>query len=153
MIKPGVNTTYQNTTKEREGRGFSKNELKEAGMSIKNALRIGLPVDKRRKTSYQKNIKIIVSTIKRIEKMRAVKTKKTSEKSTTKKEVKAKQVKKEEIPLENIPGVGPKTAERLKDAGYKNSEDIAKTSPEKLAEIKGISKKSAKELVEKAKGI
>jgi predicted flap endonuclease-1-like 5' DNA nuclease len=61
--------------------------------------------------------------------------------------------KKEGTPLEEIAGVGPKTAERLREAGYSSAEDIAKADVDALAEIKGISKKSATELIDNAKGL
>jgi len=45
--------------KTREGRGFSRKELIQAGLNLKEALKIGLPIDKRRKTVHEENIKIL----------------------------------------------------------------------------------------------
>ena len=44
---------------ERGGRGFSRSELKKAGLSVAEALRTGLPIDSRRKTVHEKNIQVI----------------------------------------------------------------------------------------------
>jgi large subunit ribosomal protein L13e len=42
----------------REGKGFSRKELKKAGFSLKQALRIGIPVDSRRRTIHSENVKL-----------------------------------------------------------------------------------------------
>jgi ribosomal protein L13E len=43
----------------RNGRGFSLEELKKAGVNPAEAKRLKLPVDKRRKTAHDKNVKAI----------------------------------------------------------------------------------------------
>ncbi len=43
----------------RIGKGFSLGELKEAGLDVNTAIRLGIPVDKRRKTSWNHNVKIL----------------------------------------------------------------------------------------------
>ena len=40
----------------RKGRGFSRSELKEAGLSIHSAIKLGIRTDSLRKTKHQKNI-------------------------------------------------------------------------------------------------
>jgi large subunit ribosomal protein L13e len=40
----------------KRGRGFSPNEIKEAGISKQKAQQMGLPIDMRRKTSHEKNV-------------------------------------------------------------------------------------------------
>jgi hypothetical protein len=47
---------FKNDGKERFGRGFSREELKKAGSSLKEAVKLGLPVDNKRKTSHDKNV-------------------------------------------------------------------------------------------------
>jgi len=42
--------------KMRFGKGFSKGELKEAGVDFKQALRLTIPVDLRRKTRHEENV-------------------------------------------------------------------------------------------------
>ncbi len=39
------------------GRGFSRGELKEAGIGVKRALKLGISVDLRRKTKHEENVK------------------------------------------------------------------------------------------------
>jgi len=43
----------------RRGRGFSRDELKEAGIDPKQALRSGVPIDLRRNTKHKENVKIL----------------------------------------------------------------------------------------------
>jgi len=43
----------------RKGKGFSTGELREAGLDSKQALKLGVPIDLRRKTKHEENIKIL----------------------------------------------------------------------------------------------
>ncbi|MCL2358868.1 MAG: ribosomal protein L13e [Nitrososphaerota archaeon] len=45
--------------KQKQGRGFSINELKAAGVSKQQAKKAGLPVDVRRKSQHDQNIQAI----------------------------------------------------------------------------------------------
>ncbi len=45
--------------KKRAGKGFSVGELKEAGLCLKRALKLGLPVDPRRRTIHEENVKLL----------------------------------------------------------------------------------------------
>jgi large subunit ribosomal protein L13e len=47
--------------KQKPGKGFSPNELKQAGVTKQKARRIGLPVDLRRKSTHSENIKAITA--------------------------------------------------------------------------------------------
>jgi len=177
MFEPKVRINYNNMHKKRNGRGFSRKELVEAGLSVDEALWIGIPVDVKRKTLYEENVETISSMLDYIkelqkeyeeqkkvelERQEEVKAEKESKKKKAKPEKKTKKEKEPEMvvpeeapeaerPLEMIPGIGPKTAERLIEAGYNSVDDIANATVEKLAEIKGISEKSATEMIEKAK--
>ncbi|HVP25535.1 MAG TPA: DNA repair and recombination protein RadA [Methanomicrobiales archaeon] len=53
--------------------------------------------------------------------------------------------------IEDLPGVGPTTAEKLKEAGYISVESIATASPAELSEVAEISEAVAKKLVKAAK--
>jgi RecA/RadA recombinase len=53
-------------------------------------------------------------------------------------------------PLCTIRGVGPKTAEKLIEAGLKTPEDVACKRPEELADMLGITKKAARDIVNNA---
>lgn len=45
--------------KTREGRGFSLNELKQAGLTIFDAKRIGIYLDLRRKSAHAQNVEYL----------------------------------------------------------------------------------------------
>jgi ribosomal protein L13E len=45
--------------KQRSGRGFSREELKKAGLNTAEAKKLEIPVDKRRKTAHDQNVEII----------------------------------------------------------------------------------------------
>jgi large subunit ribosomal protein L13e len=45
--------------KQRSGRGFSLEELKKAGLNPAEAKRLKIPVDKRRKTAHDQNVKAV----------------------------------------------------------------------------------------------
>ncbi len=47
---------FKEPEKQREGRGFSRDELREAGSSIREALRFRICIDHKRKTAHQQNI-------------------------------------------------------------------------------------------------
>ncbi|MBN1914230.1 MAG: transcription termination/antitermination protein NusA [Candidatus Omnitrophica bacterium] len=57
------------------------------------------------------------------------------------------------ISLEELPGVGEKTLTALKDAGFKNLDDILNASPQDLTQVKGIAEKKAEKIIEQAKKI
>jgi ribosomal protein L13E len=45
--------------KTRKGKGFSRSELRETGLDSKQALKMDIPIDLRRKTKREENIKIL----------------------------------------------------------------------------------------------
>ena len=47
---------FKNDGKQRFGRGFSREELRKAGSSLKEAIKLGLLVDDRRKTVHDENV-------------------------------------------------------------------------------------------------
>ena len=54
--------------------------------------------------------------------------------------------------LEDIPGIGPKTAESLKEAGFKTVKSLAKADPEKLMDkVDGIGEATATQIIEEAR--
>lgn len=50
--------------KERSGRGFSREELKKAGLSKTDAKKLRIPVDARRKTTYTENLEALSAYVK-----------------------------------------------------------------------------------------
>jgi large subunit ribosomal protein L32e len=54
--------------------------------------------------------------------------------------------------LEDVPGIGPKTAESLKEAGFKTVKSLAKADPEKLMDkVDGIGEATATQIIEEAR--
>lgn len=62
-VKPLV---FKKGGQKRFGKGFSLNELKAAGITVKEAQKLGIPIDVRRKTAHEENIKILNELIKSI---------------------------------------------------------------------------------------
>ena len=58
LIKPII---FKKGGKKRCGKGFSREELKKARLSLREALKLSIPIDSRRKTIHDEN----VNTIKR----------------------------------------------------------------------------------------
>jgi large subunit ribosomal protein L13e len=56
QLKPIV---HCQTGKERMGKGFSPDELKEAGLTAVDAAKLGISVDRKRKTSREENIETL----------------------------------------------------------------------------------------------
>jgi large subunit ribosomal protein L13e len=57
-VKPKV---FKKGGKQRCGKGFSGEELKKAGLSFKDALKLGIPVDSKRRTAHEENVDAIKS--------------------------------------------------------------------------------------------
>lgn len=59
ISKPKVRAFVKRKRKIGKGKGFSRDELAEVGLSFRRALKLGIPVDTRRKTKHKKNIEIL----------------------------------------------------------------------------------------------
>jgi DNA repair protein RadA len=53
--------------------------------------------------------------------------------------------------IEDLPGIGPKTAEKLRDSGYSTVEKIAVSSPKDLCELADLGETVATKIIEAAK--
>jgi large subunit ribosomal protein L13e len=45
--------------KQRIGKGFSREELKKAGTNLKDALKMGIPTDPKRRTAHDENVETL----------------------------------------------------------------------------------------------
>jgi Ran GTPase-activating protein (RanGAP) involved in mRNA processing and transport len=54
--KPKV---FKKGRRQRSGKGFSRQELKKAGLSRAEALRLDIPVDSRRRTVHEENVNVV----------------------------------------------------------------------------------------------
>ncbi len=80
-VKPFV---FKKGGKQRLGKGFSLGELEEVKLSLKQALKLGIPVDSRRRTVHENNIKSLnefLATVVKPSKASRPATKKKSEKA------------------------------------------------------------------------
>lgn len=75
---------------------------------------------------------------------------KRSKKSTTKKETKEKEPEKKITSIQDLPGVGPSTAAKLEEAGYRSLEAIAAAPVDQIAGTAGIGEKTARKMIEAA---
>ena len=72
--------------KQRSGRGFSRDEIEKAGINATEALKVGLPVDFRRKTAHEENVDAVKAYM---EKVKAEAKPKPKPKSKSKKKPKS----------------------------------------------------------------
>jgi len=121
--------------KTRKGKGFSREELREVGLSFGEALKQGIPIDTRRSTKHEEN----VTKLKAYSKV-------LRPKPSAKKKEKI-------VELSEVKGVGSRTAEKLKEAGIGNANQLAASSPQTVAEALGSSEKRANRLVEDARSL
>jgi len=54
---------FKQDGKQREGRGFSRGELAKAGSHMKEALKLHIPLDPRRKTVHDENVEILLKLL------------------------------------------------------------------------------------------
>ena len=64
---------------------------------------------------------------------------------------KGENIETKEIEIEEVPGVGPKTAEKIKEAGYTTVESIAVAAPQDLADIAEISEGTCNKIIAEAR--
>jgi predicted flap endonuclease-1-like 5' DNA nuclease len=131
------------TRNRRPGRGFSRGEVRQAGISGYQIKVMGVRVDKRRKSVHPANVERLREMAKGI-KPPASKTRKARAKVPSK-------PKKAAVPLTDIPGLGPKRAEQLASAGVKSAQDIVGKDAEKLSKASGVPQKTLEKYIEEGK--
>jgi len=65
-----VQSAVQKKGGTKEGRGFSRGELREVGVDLKQALKLGMPIDLRRKTKHEENVKALKQHLRSLAKKR-----------------------------------------------------------------------------------
>jgi predicted flap endonuclease-1-like 5' DNA nuclease len=122
--------------KTRKGRGFSREELRDVGLSFTEALKLGIPIDTKRSTKHQENVKTLEAYAEEFELKPTLK----GEKGKI-------------LELTEVEGIGPKTAEKLRGVGVETANELASSNPEKIMEATGSSKKRASALIEDARSL
>lgn len=69
---------FKRDGEQRYGRGFSREELKKAGLNLREALKLDIPVDSRRKTAHKENVNTLRRFLKRKKKTSKPKKRKKS---------------------------------------------------------------------------
>ncbi len=137
----------------RQGRGFSLQELKEAGIGLADARWMAIPIDSRRKTHHPENVRLLQDFIKRIKKLektaKAPKRKPATEKPKPKKS--KPKVEPIETDLTNLTGITKKVAETLLEGGIRSIHELATTSPRRISRLTDIKRNRAEKLVDTAK--
>jgi predicted flap endonuclease-1-like 5' DNA nuclease len=126
------------------GKGFSREELKEKGLSFKQALNMGIPIDIRRSTKHDKNVETLktylsIDTTKTYSEGRKQKAEATTPEAT--------------LDLAKVKGIGQKLSEKLMKAGIKDVNELAASSPEKIAKTIGVSEERASIFIENARSL
>ena len=119
-----------NDAKPRRGRGFTGGELKDAGLTIKEARDMGVLVDVRRKTNHPENVEILKNYVKEMEEL---------VEALLAEEEKAKPDISDAISeLSSLKAVRKADAEALAAAGIITLEDLAYCEIDKVAKKSGI---------------
>jgi len=137
----------------RAGRGFSKGELREVNLSLKEARELGIPVDIRRSTRHDENIEILKSYL--AEALHAKEPPRSSEAVFDRnvKEKRKDKAVKTMLDLTQVPGIGPKRAQQLKNVGVNSVEDLVKADPKEVSRNLQVTEKTVSKWIANAKQI
>ena len=116
--------------KSSKGRGFSRKELKEVGLSVKQALVLGIPIDPKRSTQHRENVETLKIHLTLDVAPTAV-----------------------ALGLIEVKGIGQKKSEQLKAAGFDSLTKLAVSKPKQIMDAVGASEKMASRWIEDAKRI
>jgi len=137
----------------RMGRGFSRGELREVNLSVKEALKLGIPVDVRRSTKHDENVEALKSYLAEVlPTKKSPRTSKTVSKKDAKSESKEKTTK-IVTDLTQVPGIGPKRAQQLKNAGINSIEELAKADPKETSKILQVAETAVSKWIANAKQV
>ena len=63
-----IEVVVRRKRKKRRGKGFGQDELSELGLSLKQALRLGIPIDTRRRSKHKENVETLKKRLERTQK-------------------------------------------------------------------------------------
>ncbi|MHA2023309.1 MAG: ribosomal protein L13e, partial [Candidatus Thorarchaeota archaeon] len=133
IAEPTVKTPK--TSRPRRGRGFSREETSQAGLTIQDARKMGLIVDLRRKSCYPENIEALKQYMKDLEEIIAALDK---DEGVTISASKAPTADNAIAELSSLRAVKVSEAPLLVDAGIKSMSDLAYCDIPKVAKKTGI---------------
>ncbi|WXG41022.1 MAG: ribosomal protein L13e [Candidatus Freyarchaeum deiterrae] len=142
-IEPSVMQS-QDSSKLKAGKGFSLGEIQEAGLSVHEAKRLSLRIDRRRKTTHKEN----VTTIKTYMKEGKDKGKKRKEEEAQKLPTEAEKT--AIADLTKIEGLNKKLAKKLIDLKINSLDALSSAKAKDLAKKLGVSEVRATLWVEDA---
>ena len=125
-----VNAIVKIQRKSRKGKGFSRRELKEIGLSLKQAVKLGIEIDSRRSTKHDENVKNLKTYL--------------SKRESTPEIIGA---------LTEVKGIGQKRFEQLKAIGIDSVKKLAESNPKEIAEKLGVSEKRSSIWIENANNL
>ena len=117
----------------RRGRGFSREEIFQAGLTIVDGRKMGLIVDIRRKTTYPENVEALKKYMKDLEEIIAALAEEEGVVAVSSDKIAAE--------LTSLRAVKVSEAPLLIDAGIKSIEDLAYCDIPKVAKKTGIDEK------------
>ena len=129
-----ISAIVKRKRKTRKGKGFSRDELREVGLSTTAALKLGVSIDTRRSTKHETNVKVLQAYTE------ALKRKPAGIEETAK-----------IVELKDVKGIGPKTADKLIEAEINTANDLAVATPEEVAEAIGCSEERAANFIDDAR--
>ena len=125
-----VNAIVKIQRKSRKGKGFSRRELKEIGLSLKQALKLGIEIDSRRSTKHDENVKTLKTYL---------------SKGAPTPEIL--------VALTEVKGIGQKRFEQLKAIGIDSAKKLAESEPKEIAEKLGVSEKTSSRWIKNANNL
>lgn len=134
--------------KVRKGKGFSRGELKAVNLSVKEARKLGIPVDERRSTIHDENVKTLKTFLAETQRAKI-----ETEKAGTTPPAKRKTLGTAISELTQVEGIGQKRAQQLASIGIDSVEKLAKADQKELSEKLKISEKTATRWISNAKKI
>ena len=126
----------------RRGRGFSRDETSQAGLTIDDARKMGLIIDLRRKSTYPENIEALKQYMKDLEEIIAALAKEEGAVTSSSDDAVAE--------LATLKAVKASEAPLLFEAGIKTISDLAYCDIAKIAKKTGIDENRITEMVKAA---